>query len=723
MKKNIVLLAICLLQYISYAQIETNYYLKNSMGMRIKSLSRGISTKTFTIPTFDVDKLRQEDEALSDSDVPYRFGKAFDVSLSLKDGTWENTDRGRIWSLTFKSEGAHSLNFVFNNFHLPDSAYLYITSENDISIYGPVTGKDIGDGRFFLTDLLAGSQATIYLYEPTEQKGKSTLMIKRVVHGYRDVSNMLYGNVGASSSCNEDVACFPRWEKESKAIGLVLLADGTSMCSGSLLMTTDSLFKPYFLTAFHCIDIEPFSTGELTQNEISLAEQWLFKFCFKKKDCNGNILATSYSYNQATFRAAYNKTDFALMEINHDLSTNNNLFWLGWDKSGNIPTRGVGIHHPSGDVMKISIENDRFKTQPWNLYDAYHHWCVDFDYGIVEGGSSGSPILNEQNRVVGQLHGGPTYKNNRCKQTVALYGKLSQSWNGGGTNSTRLSNWLDPLNTNQLTIDGSEPYSPIISGPYYAYNRAKYTIEKLISGANVEWYTSNPDIATISSNGILTVHSLTPYTIQIGLTISTKEFQRNRTLPVNIGIPNMTITPITPRIEINGEEGRVYGLSPNYENITHYQGLNYLTYIWYCDGKEIKRYQNTHISDIQEFIPFNKGKEIFVRVMMPDGGYGKNFTYTVDDESQMWSFHLLSNPVKSSVSLVLKDQMKGTLQGKNIKKNSQYEIQLWSNSSWLRTYKVSSNHFEFSVADLPKGMYIIRVIKNGQMRVQKLLKE
>ena len=70
MKKITVLLAICLLQHISYAQIETNYYLKNSMGMRIKSLSRGISTKTFTIPTFDVDKLRQEDEALSDSDIP-----------------------------------------------------------------------------------------------------------------------------------------------------------------------------------------------------------------------------------------------------------------------------------------------------------------------------------------------------------------------------------------------------------------------------------------------------------------------------------------------------------------------------------------------------------------------------------------------------------------------------------------------------------------------------
>ena len=34
------------------------------------------------------------------------------------------------------------------------------------------------------------------------------------------------------------------------------------------------------------------------------------------------------------------------------------------------------------------------------------------------------------------------------------YGRFDRSWTGGGTNTTRLSNWLDPTNTGRTTLDG-----------------------------------------------------------------------------------------------------------------------------------------------------------------------------------------------------------------------------------------------------------------------------
>ena len=56
-------------------------------------------------------------------------------------------------------------------------------------------------------------------------------------------------------------------------------------------------------------------------------------------------------------------------------------------------------------------------------------------------------------RRFGQLHGGPS----ACGQTGVnlsdCYGKFSLSWTGGGTSSTRLSNWLDPLGTNPTSIN------------------------------------------------------------------------------------------------------------------------------------------------------------------------------------------------------------------------------------------------------------------------------
>lgn len=138
----------------------------------------------------------------------------------------------------------------------------------------------------------------------------------------------------------------------------------------------------------------------------------------------------------------------------------------------------------------------------------------------------------------------------------------------------------------------------------------------------------------------------------------------------------------------------------------------------------MRRYNDTHISNIQPFVPLKDGERIYVRVRMEGGGCVKTFTYKPSDDDKYMSFHLLSNPVKSSATIVLDDkQERGIVKAKHSGSRKLYEVQLWSNTSLLRTYKSSLEYFQFSVADLPRGTYFVRVVKNGRTCTRKLLKE
>lgn len=81
------------------------------------------------------------------------------------------------------------------------------------------------------------------------------------------------------------------------------------------------------------------------------------------------------------------------------------------------------------------------------------HW----DIGTTEPGSSGSPLFNQDNRVIGQLHGGDAACDN---DESDWYGAFYASWTGGDKSSSRLLDWLDPGNTGQLFIDGRDAGTP-----------------------------------------------------------------------------------------------------------------------------------------------------------------------------------------------------------------------------------------------------------------------
>ncbi len=173
----------------------------------------------------------------------------------------------------------------------------------------------------------------------------------------------------------------------------------------------------------------------------------------------------------------------------------------GWNQAATIATQIVTtIHHPRGDVKKISSDNEPLGTGSANF------WTIDqWDSGLVESGSSGCALFDATNRIIGQLHGGDV--NIGCTAVPGgslvdnnTYGRFNVSWTGGGTNSTRLSNWLDPgltapTTTNTIRVPSISGSNTVCSG-----SSQTFTLNDIIPGRTALWSVS-PSSLVVTSGG------------------------------------------------------------------------------------------------------------------------------------------------------------------------------------------------------------------------------
>ncbi|RKX26205.1 MAG: hypothetical protein DRP47_08585, partial [Candidatus Zixiibacteriota bacterium] len=155
-------------------------------------------------------------------------------------------------------------------------------------------------------------------------------------------------------------------------------------------------------------------------------------------------------------RASNSYSDFGLLELAEVPPDSYSVYYAGWSRVDEPSEWSVGIHHPSGDIKKISFDNDPSISANYGGSSGGSHWKVGaWDDGTTEPGSSGSPLFDHNHRVTGQLHGGTA----SCEQPYSpdYYGKFAKSWDYGATSSSRLKDWLDPDNTSVTVLDGIDP--------------------------------------------------------------------------------------------------------------------------------------------------------------------------------------------------------------------------------------------------------------------------
>jgi hypothetical protein len=318
-------------------------------------------------------------------------------------------------------------------------------------------------------------------------KGQGRLHIAKATHGYRNADTFKDAKgLNDSGACNLDVDCSigEDWEElkeHNKRSAGILLSGGSGFCSGALINNTSNDGTPYFLTANHCF---------------SNPSSWAFRFGWISPNpvCASNTPSTDGPTNMtisgATEIARDAGSDFALVEINQAIPEDWDRVFAGWDRSDNTPDFTVGIHHPSGDIMKVCRDNDQPTqtinggAQTWEITTAGGGWEI----GVTEPGSSGSPLFDAEGRIIGQLYGGGA----ACSGTVDndlldYYGRLGVSWEGGGSPSTRLRDWLDPTGSGATD---SSAYPALVS---YPYDIGVESIDSPLSGT-----LSNAETVTVS---------------------------------------------------------------------------------------------------------------------------------------------------------------------------------------------------------------------------------
>lgn len=430
------------------------------------------------MPAVDVNQLMAEDQ-VNDRDwtKPHRFGFPMEVLINTDNaGKWDYLANGdKIWRVSIRSAGAQTINLIFSKYKLPAGAQLFIYNKDKSSLIGAFTALNNQEDEKLGTTLVAGDEMTIDYYEPSWADFNGKLEIGTVVHGYRlPGSGEEERTFGASGSCNNNVNCpsGAPWVDQKRSVAKIV--NGGDWCTGALINNTSNNGTPLFLTANHCY--------------ASTYSTWVFWFNYEGSGCsNPGTNPTYQSLSGSALKARNAPSDFLLLQLNTTPPSSYNVYYAGWDRSGNTPTTETGIHHPSGDIKKISFDTDPATNSNWSGTPANSHWHVIWNSGVTEGGSSGSPLFDQNKRIIGQLHGGAS----ACggSDLSDEYGKLSWSWDYGTTSSTRLKDWLDPTTTNAITLDGYNPtgssYLTVTPSNYNATAAAGSTSFGV--SANVTW--------------------------------------------------------------------------------------------------------------------------------------------------------------------------------------------------------------------------------------------
>lgn len=441
---GIAILCIAFLSQVSIAQI--------SHGGEPYSFSHQLDLpKSILIDQSELKNIFNE-ESKDCSALEFAYFLPLNISLNHTDWTIIETEKGgKIHQLRLKSPGASGIGVYFSELHIPKGGELFIYSPDHQQYIGSFNHLNNKESQYLATEFLLGDELIIEYFEPASVKGQTHFIVSDILHAYRSVSILEEErSFGDSDYCEVNVKC-PEGEgkrDQRDAVVRILIRKGNSglWCTGTLINNTSEDRTPYVLTADHC--------GKYSDEDDML--QWIFYFHYQTWGCGNPSLEPAGKSMEGCEKVAASSnagvlgSDFFLIKLNEEIPVTYNPFFIGWNRTGLGSNSGYTIHHPQGDIKKISTYLEPLQSADYNSSGiSGGFWEVTWSetesgHGVTEPGSSGSPIFDAEGSLIGTLTGGQA----SCSALTNpdFYGKFDMHWMENGDESDQqLMPWLDPI--------------------------------------------------------------------------------------------------------------------------------------------------------------------------------------------------------------------------------------------------------------------------------------
>ena len=404
-----------------------------------------VSVPTSSLKIDNVEKLIAEDKEFPS---PFRYSLFEDIEIDIKKeglNTKLDEQNGMIWRYKIETENAKSIQLFFSKYHIPEEAKLFIYNDDYSETAGAFTSFNNNEANSLMISDFPGNSLIIEYFEPDDKAFEGELILGSVGQAYKNIFSSLSsldedGYIGIN--CPEGMP----WQNQKHSVCLITFEVGGSgyVCSGALINNTENDGIPYMLTANHCID-----------NDYSAGTAVAY-FNYEQRGCNGGTINYNQTISGATLASTGTSSDYSLLRFNNTPPSAYQPYYSGWDISGIPGDSSTGIHHPESRPKKISLDfsppvsyDEPITWEDETVTPANSHWEVGFDIGRTYEGSSGSPLFDNNHRIIGQLHG--NYDN------VNYYGKINYSWTHTNPTFSTMKSFLDPDNSGITNIDGYYP--------------------------------------------------------------------------------------------------------------------------------------------------------------------------------------------------------------------------------------------------------------------------
>ncbi len=382
-------------------------------------------------------------------------------------GNWHDEDNFKVWKLNLKTEGDYGIIIYFDRLILPQGSSIVAYSSDKRYSVGPFYKNNNKNVKTFALPEIPFNEVIVEARIPKEKQNYFEADISEIgTTIIRQAKNQLTSNqgFGSAASCYVNVNCSDAdgWQDQKRSVVKYTYTDGGGIetCSGALVNNTNKDDKNYMLTAQHC--------GQTcTAEELGQA---VFYFNYEAPSCENpdddsgltgqtvigcsRIAASGPQEDSGTGPFG---SDFHLFEINK-IPDSYNIYYSGWNRHDldKVKGNGVVIHHPFGDIKKISF---------WGTFERSYTSAMDFEAhsilspsgkgGTVEPNSSGSPVYDNQKLIVGTVSYGSQGCVKGLENPTVGGGRFWSHWDkNGDDNNRKLAPFLDPSNSGVMTLHG-----------------------------------------------------------------------------------------------------------------------------------------------------------------------------------------------------------------------------------------------------------------------------